>query len=73
MEEKMKRILVFVSVLVLWGFILNASPQVSMSNAAAYDVTGVWRIYYDDYCINSYDFEGDYIKFIGSSSSGTWE
>jgi len=69
----MKRILVFVSVLVLWGFILNASPQVSMSNAAAYDITGVWRLYYDDYCIDSYYFEGDYIKFSGSSTSGAWE
>ena len=69
----MKRILVFVSVLVLVGFILNSSPQVSMSNAAAYDITGVWRLYYDDYCIDSYYFEGDYFKFSGSSTSGAWE
>jgi hypothetical protein len=64
---------VFVSVLVLWGFILNASPQASVSKSATYDITGVWRLYWDDYCINSYYFDGDYLKFIGSSTSGAWE
>jgi hypothetical protein len=69
----MKRILVFVSVLVLGVFILNASPQVSMSKAATYDVTGVWRLNLDDECEGDYYFSGEHLKFVGTADSGTWE
>jgi len=69
----MKRILVFISVLVLGGFILNASPQASVSKSATYDISGVWRVYWDDYCLEDYNLYGEYLKFIGTSSSGTWE
>jgi len=75
MEEKMKRILVFVCVLVLGGFILNASSQASVSKNATYDITGVWRMSFDgiDGDCQDYYFVGAYFKFIGTSSSGTWE
>ncbi len=69
----MKRILVFVCVLVLGGFILNASPQVGVSKNATYNVTGVWRMSFDGYCQEDYYFSGSYLKFMGTSSSGTWE
>ncbi|UCH96875.1 MAG: hypothetical protein JSV88_08495 [Candidatus Aminicenantes bacterium] len=69
----MKRILVFVGVLVLGGFILNASPQVNMSKAATYDITGVWRVNMDEECQGNYYFFGDYFKFVGTASSGTLE
>jgi len=69
----MKRILVFVCVLVLGGLILNASPQAGVSKNATYDITGVWRVYLDDYCQEDYYPYGDYFKFMGTSSSGTWE
>ncbi|MGD2085930.1 MAG: Ig-like domain-containing protein [Candidatus Aminicenantes bacterium] len=71
----MKRIFVFVSVLVLGGFILNASPQVSVSKSATYDVTGVWRFYWYEWFEgdDDYYFYGDYLKCIGTSTSGTYE
>jgi hypothetical protein len=69
----MKRISVFVSVLVLGGFILNASPQVSISKAATYDVTGVWGLYLDDECEGDYYFSGEYLKFVGTADRGTWD
>jgi hypothetical protein len=70
-EEKMKRSFVFVCVLVLGGFILNTSPQASVSKNATYDITGVWSISFGD--CQDYHFPGAYYKFIGTSSSGIWE
>lgn len=68
----MKKILSFVCFLIMAVLILNASPELKAPKAATHDITGLWRIYWDDYCEGEYYFDGEYLKFIGNSNSGTW-
>jgi hypothetical protein len=44
-----------------------------MANDATYDVTGVWRFYWYDDFEGGYSFYGEYLKCIGTSTSGTYE
>ena len=69
----MKRILTLIGVMVMGGMLLISSPQVSLTQAADYDITGVWRLFWDDDCYEDYVFDGDYFKFVGGTTSGSWE